>query len=311
MEGAMLNLPRRLEDLLHRHGSKLPKGAEEEIPLIKQDLEKIISVLHGHSEPKLEGQAMVVRCWMKEVRELSYDIEDCIDQYEHAGSRNESTIRRRKLSRRRASKNTWVVSEKLKRRLWMANKLREFSTRGQEALKCLDRYNNLGAIVGKAPTTSSSRGHVSCTSSTNWHLRDEHADNVQSVGDLSSSTSSRQQHTQFISESPNYIRHVGIDAAMNKIEDWLTDGEQYKNLKVVSIVGVGGIGKTTLANELYRKLRRQFQCRAFVRTSHKTDMRRLLINILSQVRPHQPPDNWKVHSLISSIRTHLQNKRCV
>ncbi|BAF28834.1 Os11g0685300, partial [Oryza sativa Japonica Group] len=67
MEGAMVSLPGRLEELVRRHGSKLPKGAEEEISLIKQDLEKIISVLHGHSEPKLEGQAMVVRCWMKEV----------------------------------------------------------------------------------------------------------------------------------------------------------------------------------------------------------------------------------------------------
>uniref|UniRef100_A0A0E0BM84 ALOG domain-containing protein n=1 Tax=Oryza glumipatula TaxID=40148 RepID=A0A0E0BM84_9ORYZ len=264
MEGSMFNLPGRLDRLLLRHGSMLPKGAEEEIPLIKQDLEEIISVLHGHcSEPKLENHAMVVRCWMKEVRELSYDIEDCIDQYEHAAtatrSRTGPNIRRRKFNQWHGKMIPWVPW-KLKQRLWMANKIREFSLRAQEALQ---RHT---------------------------------------IGDVSS-TSSRQP-MRFM-ESAGL---VGINAAVNKLENLLdVCGEE--KLKVVSIVGVGGVGKTTLANKLYCKLQRQFECRAFVQTSQKTDMRRLLINILSQVQPHQSTDNWKVHSLISSIRTHLQDKR--
>lgn len=57
----MVSLPGRLEELVRRHGSKLPKGAEEEISLIKQDLEKIISVLHGHSEPHHHGLSRLCR----------------------------------------------------------------------------------------------------------------------------------------------------------------------------------------------------------------------------------------------------------
>ncbi|CAL4900225.1 unnamed protein product [Urochloa decumbens] len=94
---------------------------------------------------------------------------------------------------------------------------------------------------------------------------------------------------------------------MKKLGDWLTgDGEQ--QLRVVSIVGPGGVGKTALANELYCKLKRRFECRAFVRSSQKPDMRRLLSSILLQVRRQQLPNDSELINLIGTIRAHLQDK---
>uniref|UniRef100_A0A0D9XVF0 WRKY domain-containing protein n=1 Tax=Leersia perrieri TaxID=77586 RepID=A0A0D9XVF0_9ORYZ len=349
MEGAMFSLPARLDGLLlPLHGSILPKGAEEEIPLIKRDLDEIISILHGHKEAEEDhanDSRIMWMCWMKEVRELSYDIEDCIDQFEHAAapryrSRSLQQDRRRKwLSRQRGKKQMapWVP-EKLKQRLWMANKIREFSLRSQEAIQRYAMCKNLSGIG----TDFTTRGDVSITPCHPKRFNfKEHADNVRLadaqadidaalkkvnnlknllpadsahiVADIEAALKAslkklKQNMLPGTPTSSTTRGHVGIDSSMSKLENWLAVCGEEK-LKVVSIVGVGGVGKTTLANELYCKLRWQFECRAFVRTSKKPDIRRILISMLSQVRPHQPPDNWKVHDLISSIRTHLQDKR--
>ncbi|RLN04769.1 hypothetical protein C2845_PM13G07640 [Panicum miliaceum] len=77
-------------------------------------------------------------------------------------------------------------------------------------------------------------------------------------------------------------RLVGIDGPAKKLTNMLTqgDGIQKQKLMVVSIVGVGGLGKTTLANSVYKELGGQFQCQAIVPVSLKPDMKNILCTIL-------------------------------
>ncbi|VAH39491.1 unnamed protein product [Triticum turgidum subsp. durum] len=58
---------------------------------------------------------------------------------------------------------------------------------------------------------------------------------------------------------------VGMEGPKNELVDWLIDEE--KQLKVVSVVGFGGLGKTTLANEAYQRLKGDFAYGAFVPVS--------------------------------------------
>ncbi|XBI41974.1 hypothetical protein VPH35_126371 [Triticum aestivum] len=61
-----------------------------------------------------------------------------------------------------------------------------------------------------------------------------------------------------------------------------------EKLRVVSIVGMAGIGKTTLAKEIYAKLQGEFECRAFVTLGRRPSMRKTLVDILHQVKSFPP-----------------------
>jgi len=99
----------------------------------------------------------------------------------------------------------------------------------------------------------------------------------------------------------------GIDGPRNQLVKWLLDEDQ--RLRVVSIVGIGGLGKTTLANEVYKRIGETFDCQAFVSVSQRPDMTRILTNMFSQLGQQPPSQPSEVQNLINVLREHLQDKR--
>lgn len=61
------------------------------------------------------------------------------------------------------------------------------------------------------------------------------------------------------------------------------DEASTKQPVVLSIVGFGGLGKTTLANLVYEKMKGQFGCGAFVYVSHNPDVVKVFKDMLYQL----------------------------
>ncbi|KAM3297356.1 hypothetical protein ACQJBY_039302 [Aegilops geniculata] len=265
--GAMGSLPRKLHELLATKHWALRGVLMDEIHHLTADLCILYSFMLKLSDAP-QDPPMAARYWMKDVRELSYDMEDFADQFVHAHGRA-------KIPRATCRKNKTISRVKIdrlpKRRKWppgITHKIPEFRSRAREAIQRYWRYK-----------------FDDCASNPRYSRIGRGCPTI----------------------LPDDDDLVGIEGPTDELERWLINGEE--QLKVVSIVGVAGMGKTTLALRLWGMLRGQFECGAFVRTAQKPNMRGILRDILLQVRPNQPPNHGEMRHLINDLREYLQDKR--
>jgi disease resistance protein RPM1 len=100
---------------------------------------------------------------------------------------------------------------------------------------------------------------------------------------------------------------VGIESQKDELVSWEMD--EVKQLKFMAIVGFGGIGKTTLANEVYREVGGKFKYKAFISVSQKPQLIALFNSFLSQLGLQTYSHACQLQDPINNIREHLQDKR--
>ncbi|PON70695.1 NB-ARC domain, LRR domain containing protein [Trema orientale] len=105
---------------------------------------------------------------------------------------------------------------------------------------------------------------------------------------------------------------IGLVDSFKALKDELM--KQEDRLCVVSVVGMGGLGKTTLAKRVYNHsdVRQHFDCRAWVFISQQFVPRDVLYEILTQVgreNEREISGNLKDHHLIVRVRACLKGKR--
>jgi ABC-type branched-subunit amino acid transport system ATPase component len=116
---------------------------------------------------------------------------------------------------------------------------------------------------------------------------------------------------------------VGIEKPMEELLSLLheVDGEP-QQLRVISVVGFRGLGKTTLARAVYDSphAKKTFNCRAWVSAAAATSpddisqrrIKAVLRDILQQVVPKDSMEmDADSNHLEASLKEYLSDKRCV
>ncbi|KAF3456670.1 hypothetical protein FNV43_RR01324 [Rhamnella rubrinervis] len=109
---------------------------------------------------------------------------------------------------------------------------------------------------------------------------------------------------------------VGIESDREKLVGWLVDKSSPQRT-VVSVVGMGGLGKTTLAKQVYDRVVTKFDCHAWITVSESYDKKELLTKLMENFHlttmesdiPHGGVD--EEIQMISKIREVLKKKRYV
>ncbi|XP_073360898.1 uncharacterized protein [Aegilops tauschii subsp. strangulata] len=297
--GAMRALVGKLDMLLLDDSSSqkfFSKRVMDGMRLLKDDVEEISSYLDELSE--VDDHPPIAMCWMNEVRDLSYDMEDYIDSLlsvppDHFNKNKKKKNKKMMTIKKRlkwykqityvmqvsehgvkTSKRVHVsVVPRLPKKPKIAETISDFRIYVQEAIERYDRYN-LHCCSNLRRRTFLSTGHM------------------------------LPMHYEETND------HVVIDGRMNEFIDSLVADQQ--QLKVVSVLGSGCLGKTTLAKVLYNRIGMQFDCRAFIRVSKKPDMQILFCDLFSQLHQKKRPLHANSNELgISDINIskHLQDKR--
>lgn len=103
---------------------------------------------------------------------------------------------------------------------------------------------------------------------------------------------------------------VGVDGPKRELIQLLADSDSTKHQPaLVSVVGFGGLGKTTIANQVYQELKGQFDCHVLFSVSRNPDITRVMSNMYGQLNKEYSPGNEDLQTLIRKILDFLEDKR--
>ncbi|TVU50773.1 hypothetical protein EJB05_02162, partial [Eragrostis curvula] len=268
---------------------------------LRDELEAINALLIMQSEAGDSGVDSFVQVSMKLLHEIGYDAEDCVDLYKLRIKCRHGFLRTR-------------LKQLFQKHFSRRRLAREISALHARAIAIGDGQARFRASLSHSPILLPARKQAP-------EPAPAHANNLQrlvSFEEPADNLNNRQRLVGFEEPADNLVQRLKARA----------DGEDGQ-LKVFSIVGFGGLGKTTLAMEVCRRLEAEFPLQATVPVSQKfdpsEDMATLLKSVLQEVvipkagneegiRGEESLagiDGLDVTSLAEKLKQYLEGKRYV
>nr|CAB3491749.1 unnamed protein product [Digitaria exilis] len=276
---------------------KLQNSVRRDFQYLQRELQSMHAALREVAEVAPEQLQQHDRLWAGDVRELSQDIEDVVDTFlvRIDASRSDDPAAAEAAAAAKPQEcccfrgllvKTTTLLKKCQARHQIATAIKDIKDQVHEVANRDGRYRGPQAAVADL-TAATTR--VTTTTTVDPLL-------------------------QALYGAKKNI--VGIDDAKDEVICKLCQGDDdasKQQLKILSVVGFGGLGKTTLTKAVYDELRPQFECGAFVTVSRNPDVKKVLRDLLYEL------DNEKhknlsgavlldERQLIDELRKSLENK---
>ncbi|VAH40303.1 unnamed protein product [Triticum turgidum subsp. durum] len=268
--GAMSSLLPKLLELL-KEEYKLDESAKEGIMSLDKEMKSMQAPLRKVAEVPHDQLDKQVKIWAGEVRELSFDMEDVVDKFlVHFDDDSESAANSNKLTQ--LTEKFAGLFTKGKGRHGISVAIKVINKQVQEVAERRARYNVDNVVIRPAVVSPDPRL---------WAVYTE-------VTELVGIARKREELMKLLS-----VRD------MSK-----------KKMKILSIVGFVGLGKTTLVKNVYDEIKGDFDCSAFVCSGPKADPKKVLMDILVHLGVYENQLTLLDEKcLINKLRESLENKR--
>ncbi|KAJ1276161.1 hypothetical protein BS78_05G193000 [Paspalum vaginatum] len=277
--GVIGKLPSKLLDLL-KSQYKLQTGVKDKVRFLSQELECMHAVLCKVAQVPSDQLNEMVRLWARDVREAAYDIEDILDTFlvRVDGGSHPDNGNRSKYLIKKTGKLLRLLS-KVKARQDIASEIEDIKKQLQELTDRRYRYR-VDDLVAQPSAAKSIDPRLSALYTKASQL-------------------------------------IGMDEPMDRLMKLLSldDSDMSnKEMKIVSVVGTGGLGKTTLAKAMYEKLTEDFYFKAFVPVGLNPDLKKVLMDILIGLDKQRYTVTFNLatldeRQLIDELREFLHDKR--
>ncbi|CAL5034934.1 unnamed protein product [Urochloa decumbens] len=250
--GAMSSIMPKLCQLLEEEYN-LQTRVKERIRSLMLELELVQAALGKVAEVPWDQLDKQVQIWARHVREASYDMEDVLDTFLMRINGPESDEEKKSLRKHLKKMTNFFKESKARRKI--SGDVKNIMTHVNEMTEQCCRYK-VGDIGTRATTTS---------------------------------TIDPRLHAMYTQVN----KLVGMDKSSGELMSMLQTNPQQGHasgmkMKIVSIVGVGGLGKTTLAKAVYDKIRGDFNCAAFVPVGRNPDLKKIFKDILNDLDDKDP-----------------------
>ncbi|KAJ7954231.1 Disease resistance protein [Quillaja saponaria] len=255
----------------------LQRGVKGGVEYVRGELEKM-RVLLRFADSK-EGSDPALNVWVQQVRDVAYDMEDILDEFLFRLAANSYRDHPHCSSLHKIGS----AIKKWKARRQIASELQGIKSRVRNISEAHLRY----------PHTGKDFEQDSCLSVENNKLNEFQGDAL------------------LLEES----QLVGISEPKRQLIDCLLEGDS--GLRVLSVSGMGGLGKTTLAKKVYEDdaVKSIFKLRAWVTISRSYKLQEILRDIIQQLcaeaKQPVPRDIDTMDSYHLRVRIHdlLRNER--